>query len=192
MSFDVSTVQIAAIVAIVAICIRWRHRLTSSQQLISGINELYQWLDGNRDKVLLYTRFAQIVAGLLFLLFGFYIGRDHLHLIRAGVRTEGIIVDYKWESFPGRMASDQKSGLMPIVKFQTRDTVVQFKDWKGSNAPLPNVRVVVLYDTANPSLAMIDRPVWNWIPWGPMIVLGVFLIVVGIKGFCLGLFNVSR
>jgi len=164
MSFDVSTVQIAAIVAIVAICIRWRHRLTSSQQLISGINELYQWLDGNRDKVLLYTRFAQIVAGLLFLLFGFYIGRDHLHLIRAGVRTEGIIVDYKWESFPGRMASDQKSGLMPIVKFQTRDTVVQFKDWKGSNAPLPNVRVVVLYDTANPSLAMIDRPVWNWIP----------------------------
>jgi len=184
--------KIGAVVAIVAICIRWRHRLTSSQQLIDGINELYQWLDGNRDKVLLYTRFVQIFAGLFFLLFGFYIGRDHLHLIREGVRTEGTIVDYKWESFPGRMARDRDSGLMPIVKFQTPDTVVQFKDWKGSNAPLPNIRVVVLYDAANPSLAMIDRPVWNWIPWGPCIALGVFLIMVAIKGFCFSPFKLSK
>src|SRR5215467_4617871 len=184
--------KIGAVVAIVAIYIRWRHRLTSSQQLISAINKLYQWLDGNRDKVLLYTRFAQILAGLFFLLLGFHIGRDHLHLIRAGVRTEGIIVDYKWESFPGRMASDWGSGLMPIVKFQTPGTVVQFKDWKGSNAPLRNFRVVVLYDAANPSLAMIDRPVWNWIPWGPSMALGAFLILVATKGFCFSRVKVSK
>ena len=30
--------------------------------------------------------------------------------------------------------------------------------------------------------AMIDRPVMNWIPWGPTAVVGGFLVLVGIMG----------
>jgi hypothetical protein len=41
--------------------------------------------------------------------------------------------------------------------------------------------VIVLYDPANPSLAMIDRPVWNWLPWAPIFALGLFLVLVAIK-----------
>lgn len=72
---------------------------------------------------------------------------------------------------------------MPIVEFQAGDRVVQFQDWLGTKiAGNINVSVIVLYDPVNPSVAMIDRPVWNWIPWTPIFVVGVFLVLVAIKG----------
>jgi len=43
----------------------------------------------------------------------------------------------------------------------------------------------VLYDPEKPSLAMIDRPVWNWIPWAPTLGVGLFLVFVGIRGWML-------
>ena len=72
---------------------------------------------------------------------------------------------------------------MPIVEFHTSDRFVQFEDWLGSNSTgaLYNP-VIILYDPANPSLAMIDRPVWNWLPWAPIFALGLFLVLVAIKG----------
>jgi hypothetical protein len=72
---------------------------------------------------------------------------------------------------------------MPIVEFHTHDRFIQFEDWLGSNSAgaLSNP-VIVLYDPANPSLAMIDRPVWNWLPWAPIFALGLFLVLVAIKG----------
>jgi hypothetical protein len=72
---------------------------------------------------------------------------------------------------------------MPVVEFHTNDRFVQFQDWLGTNvAGNKNVPVMVLYDPANPTEAMIDRPVWNWIPWAPIAVLGLFLLLVSIKG----------
>ena len=61
--------------------------------------------------------------------------------------------------------------------------MIQFKDWMGTNAAVLNVRVTVLYDPANPSSAMIDRPVWNWIPWAPAFAVGLFLMLVAIKAW---------
>ena len=175
--------KIAAALAILVIYFKWRHRLPSSEQAVSGINQLSQWMASNKEKVLRYTRFVQAAAGLFLLLFGSYIGKEHFHLIRQGVRTEGTIVGYKQESFPDRGGTRWVTGSMPIVKFQAGDHVVQFKDWMGSKAPLLNVPVVVLYDPANPSVAMIDRPVWNWMPWAPIAAVGLFLVLVAIKGF---------
>jgi hypothetical protein len=72
---------------------------------------------------------------------------------------------------------------MPIVEFQAGDRVVQFQDWLGAKiAGTRNVSVIVLYDPVNPSVAMIDRPVWNWIPCAPNFAVGVFLILVAIRG----------
>jgi hypothetical protein len=42
--------------------------------------------------------------------------------------------------------------------------------------------VAILYDPANVSLAMIDRPFWNWIPWAPALAMGAFLALVSLKG----------
>jgi hypothetical protein len=136
----------------------------------------------NREKIFRYMYIAQLAAGLIFAGFGYYSGKDHFHLITKGVRTSGAIVAYKEEY----MSSDGmgRRAFMPIVRFQAGDKIVQFKDWLGRNSDVPrNAPVIVLYDPADPSVAMIDRPVWNWIPWAPAFGLGLFLVLVAIKGW---------
>jgi hypothetical protein len=72
---------------------------------------------------------------------------------------------------------------MPSVEFQAGDRFVQFQDWLGAKiAGTAKVSVIVLYDPVNPSVAMIDRPVWNWIPWAPTFAVGVFLVLVAVRG----------
>ena len=66
---------------------------------------------------------------------------------------------------------------MPIVEFRASARVVRFTDWLGSrSAGQLSDEVTVLYDPANPSQAMIDRPVMNWIPWMPIAVTGLLLV----------------
>jgi len=172
-----------AALAIIAMYFRWRHRLLTSEQALSGISQLATWMGNNKARVLRYTRVAEVLVGLFFVCFGYFIGKDHYRLIRQGVRTPGTIVGYKQESFPDRGNTRWDTAFMPIVKFQTRGRDVEFKDWMGTNAAVGwKTPVTVLYDPDNPSVAMIDRPVWNWIPWAPTFALGLFLILVGIKG----------
>ena len=143
------------------------------------VSDLVKWIIGNRAKVLRYTYFLQVLVGVFLMLFGYYTGRVHFDLIREGVRTAGRIVDYKEEHF-GR--GHTTSAFMPIVEFKTRDRVIRFKDWAGSNsAGELNHTVTILYDKVDPSTAMIDRPLWNWFPWAPIFALGLFLTLVGIK-----------
>ncbi|HEY6265717.1 MAG TPA: DUF3592 domain-containing protein [Candidatus Acidoferrum sp.] len=129
--------------------------------------ELVAWLTGNREKILRYAWIPQVFAGLVFLGLSYLMGHAHFHLIREGVRTAGRIVAYKQERFR-RSSGSSSTSFMPMVEFHTHDRFIQFEDWLGSNSAgaLSNP-VIVLYDPANPSLAMIDRPVWNWLPWAP-------------------------
>jgi uncharacterized protein DUF3592 len=178
--------KVAAALAILAIYLKWRSRLVSSQQLVSAINQLAGRMVSNKARVFRYTRVAQAVTGLFLLALGYYIGREHFHLITQGIRTQGTIVSYKQEYFAGnylRASSSGSTAFMPIVKYQAGERVVQFKDWMGTNAAVLNVRVTVLYDPANPSVAMIDRPMWNWIPWAPTFAMGLFLVLVAINGW---------
>jgi hypothetical protein len=175
--------KIAAALAILAMYVKWRRRLITSEQAVSGINQLATWMGNNKTKVLRYARVAEVLVGLFLVLFGCYIGKDHFHLIREGARTPGTIVGYKQESFPDRGNTHWDTAFMPIVKFQARGRDVEFKDWMGSHAAVSwKIPVTVLYDPADPSVAMIDRPVWNWIPWAPTFAVGLFLVLVGIKG----------
>jgi hypothetical protein len=177
--------KVAVALALIVTYFKWRSRLLSPQG-ISAINRLAEWTTNNKAKVLRYMRYAQAFTGLFLLALGYYIGREHFHLIRGGVRAPGTIVGYKQEYFPGNYSRPSSSGTtasMPLVKFQAGDRVVQFKDWMGTNAEVLNVRVTVLYDPANPCSAMIDRPVWNWIPWAPTFAVGLFLVLVAIKAW---------
>jgi Protein of unknown function (DUF3592) len=153
--------------------------MASAEQLVS-------WMTNNRAKILRYGWIVQIFGGLIFLSLGYFMGHMHFHLISQGVRAPGRIVGYKEEIFrrSSSSSSSTSTGYMPIVEFHTSDRFVQFEDWLGSgSAGSKNVPVIVLYDPANPTQAMIDRPVWNWIPWGPMFALGFLLLLGAINRF---------
>ena len=180
--------KIAIFVGLVVLYLRWRKRFSSSEQVLDGIKGFAGWAQSNKETLLRYTRIAEIVVGVFLLCLGYFIGKDHYHLIRDGVRTPGTIVGYKQQYFrgsDGRLSSGTEA-FMPIVKFQAGEQDVEFKDWMGTCAAVLNVRVTVLYDPGKPSLAMIDRPVWNWIPWAPTLGMGLFLVLVGVRGWMLG------
>jgi Protein of unknown function (DUF3592) len=178
-------VKIGILAGILLLYFRWRKRFASSEQVLSEIQGFVGWAQNNKEQMLRYTRIAEAVVGLFLLCLGYYIGKDHFHLIRDGMRAPGIIVGYKEEYFRGSdgRPSSGSNAFMPIVKFQAGEQDVEFKDWMGTSVAVKNVRVMVLYDPENPSLAMIDRPVWNWIPWAPTLGMGLFLLFVGIRGW---------
>jgi hypothetical protein len=179
--------KIGILVGILVLYFRWRKRFSSSEQVLEGIKGFAGWAQNNKEKMLRYTRIAEVVVGVFLLCLGYYMGKDHFHLIRDGVRVPGTIVGYKQEYFPGSFgrSSTSSQAFMPIVKFQAALQDVEFKDWMGTNNAVKNIRVTVLYDPENPSVAMIDRPVWNWIPWAPTLGVGLFLFFVGVRGWML-------
>jgi hypothetical protein len=142
------------------------------------------WLLNNKPTVLRYIHGLQVVVGLVLLVLGFHMGHAPFHLIRTGIRTQGRIIAYHQEQFPRRGSQTFRSTrYMPVVEYQIGDHSVQFQDWLGKPVAGPiNLHVTVLCDAANPSLAMIDRPIWNWLPWSPILFVGLFLLLVGISG----------
>ena len=152
--------------------------------LAGSINNLYAWMTAKKSRVKRYFCGLQAFAGIILLLMGYVTGREHFRLVQHGERAQGTIIGYKQVSMPDRNGgANWKSALMPVVKFQAGGHAVQFRDWMDSGNRLLNVPVRVLYDPANPSSAMIDRPVWNWIPWGPAFAVGTFLVLVAMKGW---------
>ncbi len=151
-------------------------------------DEQVEWLLNNKPKVLRCSHGLQVIAGLVMMALGFYMGHTHFHLIRAGIRTQGRIIGYHQEQFPSsRSQSFRSTGYIPVVEYRIDDHSVRFQDWLGKPlAGAINIPVNVLYDPANPLVAMIDRRVWNWLPWSPILALGVFLLLVGISALIRG------
>jgi hypothetical protein len=152
---------------------------------MASVQQLVASMTANREKIMRYAWIPQLFGGLVFLGLGYFMGHAHFHLIRQGVKAPARIIGYKQESFRSSSGntSSTSTGYMPIVEFHTNDRFVQFQDWLGTNiAGTTNAPVMVLYDPANPTVAMIDRPVWNWLPWAPIFAVGLFLVLVAIKG----------
>ncbi len=139
----------------------------------------------NQTLILRYMFIPQAIAGVLLLIVAYYMGHTHFHLIVDGDRAPGRVVGHEQRNI-GNDTSDTSSTLafMPIVEFEAGERTVRFVDWLGSASTgnLPD-RVTVLYDRERPSEAMIDRPAWNWVPWAPIGVVGLFLTLVAIKGW---------
>jgi len=139
----------------------------------------------NRAQILRYVYIPQVIAGAILLIVAYMMGHVHFHLIQQGVRAPGTVVGFN-QRYIGNSFSRTTPALsfMPIVEFQAGDRIVRFEDWKGSSlAGSLRDRVTVLYDPARPSVAMIDRPVWNWLPWAPIAAVGLFLTLVAVKGW---------
>lgn len=141
------------------------------------------WLLNNRAKAMQYARALRIVTGLFLLTGAYFMGRTNVWLLVRGVKADGRIVDYQQRSI--RTRTDTSIGgkaYMPVVEYRLGSKVVRFEDWLGSSiAGDVNKPVAVLCDTANPTTAMIDRGVWNWLPWGPLAAVGMLLLLSGIK-----------
>jgi hypothetical protein len=155
------------------------------EQELASVEKVVAQLTSNREKILRYAWVLQLFAGLFLLGLGYFMGHAHFHLIREGVRVPGRIIGYKQENFRSSSGSNTSTttAYMPIVEFHTNERFIQFQDWLGTKiAGSTNVPIIVLYDPANPSLAMIDRPTWNWLPWAPIFAVGLFLILVALRG----------
>jgi hypothetical protein len=139
----------------------------------------------NRAQILRYMYIPQAFAGAILLIVAYMMGHVHFHLIQQGVRAPGTVVGFQQRYIGNSMSRTTPAlAFMPIVEFQAGDRIVRFEDWKGSSlAGSLRDRVTVLYDPARPSDAMIDRPVWNWMPWAPIAAVGLFLTLVAIKGW---------
>ena len=134
-----------------------------------------------------YSFIPQIVVGMLLCGLGYFMGKTHLRLILKGERGQGRIVAYKERMFTYSSRSNDTfthfPGDMPVVEYRTvGDKEIRFEDWLGkSSTGMLNQSVPVLYDSADPSVAMIDRPVWNWMPWAPILAVGLLLAFDGIR-----------
>jgi hypothetical protein len=155
------------------------------------------WVDRaikNRAQILRYMYIPQGIAGAVLLIAAYFMGHTHFRLIREGARAPGRVVGHIQRNL-GNSTSRMSSTLtfMPIVEFEAGDRIVRFEDWLGSSSTggLPD-RVTVLYDRDRPSEAMIDRPAWNWLPWAPIGVAGLFLTLVAIKGWLGGMRTTER
>jgi hypothetical protein len=146
-----------------------------------GVESVVNRIVANRSRILRWMWIPQLLVGAFLLVLAFYMGRGHFDLIRHGERTAGRVVGYEPRTFVSTNASSRVSttttAFMPIVEFRASARVVRFTDWLGSRSAGHLSAVTVLYDPANPSQAMIDRPVMNWIPWMPIAVTGLLLVV---------------
>jgi len=159
-----------------------KHHVPTADELVTSLLR-------NRSTLLRYAFVGPLVAGILCCGIGYFMGRTHLRLILKGARAQGTVVDFQAKSFNTSGSgggTSIRTGYMPVVEYRAfGDQTVRFEDWLGSTRPgKRNHRseiVQVLYDPTKPSVAMIDRPIWNWVPWAPVVVVGVLLIMSGIR-----------
>jgi len=73
---------------------------------------------------------------------------------------------------------------MPIIEFQTNGRVVRFRDWiTDQSGFLDRDSVPIIYNPNDLSIALVDRPVINWLLWAPFFFAGLFLVLVTTKNW---------
>jgi len=159
-----------------------------AEQSASTLANLVARASANREKILRWAWVVQLFVALMFLGFAWHTGKDRARLIYSGARTQGTVVAYQQVYFrDSRQLSSGRNSYRPVVEFQASDHNVRFKDMIGTRVAGPTrAQVTVLYDAANPNVAMIDRGRTNWLPWAPPLAIGAFLAIVALVGFLRG------
>jgi hypothetical protein len=157
-----------------------------------------EWISNRIPLIRKWLNIACALIGIGLLYFAYSSGKVPFHLIRHGQRIDGKIVDYVLVNMGPKAlieTAPKKLHWQPIVEFQVGNKSFQFKDRILSNyfvspnnivKPPPSYPVAVLYDPADPSLAMLDNPSssqlpFNWIPWAPAAILGALLLLISIS-----------
>ena len=154
-----------------------------------------EWVLANRGKISRYVFIPQLLVALALLGFANFTGKTDIHLLLKGARTQGRVVGFQQRRFytnRNRISTGTPGYkvYLPIVEFEAEGAFARFEEHKllaageGVGWTVP-----VLYDPTDPSVAMIDRSYWNWLPWGPALVIAALLLFTSIKGLFLFLFQ---
>lgn len=144
---------------------------------MTNLDHAVTWILNRRRKILRYAWVPSAAFGVLLFVFAYLSEMGHLQLILEGTQTTGRIVEYK-----EYRDSHATSRFVPMVEFEANHQRIRFEDWvgrtrrRGTGDPTS-----VLYDSANPSHAMMDRGILNWLPWGPCAALGLLLTLSALK-----------
>ncbi len=143
------------------------------------------WVDALGAAFVRSRRTLQLATGFFLVLLGLYVGRVRIELLAGGARATGRIVAYEQRLMPRAGTSTGGTvAFMPVVEYQSGARVVRFTDWLGSSsASARDESVPVVYQRANPSVAMIDRRLGNWLPWAPILALGLFLSLDAVRAY---------
>src|SRR5215470_14869037 len=139
--------------------------------------EQVAWLLANRERISRYIFIPQLVAAAIFLSFAYGTGKVHARLLFRSARTQGTIVGFKSALIScGSSTSYSYTIYEPLIEFAANDRVFRVQEWKGSESRAGlGWSVPVIYDPADPSVAMLDRGPSNWLPWAPCFAIGVGL-----------------
>lgn len=163
------------------------------------VNSIVDWVFKNKSKLSRWVCIVQLVVGISLLIFSYSLGRVPFRLIRSGVKAEGRIVDYNLQNFGGSAlygSAPLKLKWMPVVEFQVGGQKFRFQDrfaakydvtpGRAEKPPVGYVQTL-LYDPENPSVAMLESPSasrlpMQWIPWFPMGVMAIIVILAAFSG----------
>jgi hypothetical protein len=156
------------------------------------------WLLTNRGKISRYAFLPQLLVAVVLSGFAYSTGKTDMHLLLKGARTQGKIVGFQKRLFSANRnrISTGTPGYniyLPVVEFEAEGVLARFEEHKlvpageGVGWSVP-----VLYDPANPSVAMIDRSNWNWLPWGPALAIALVVGLASVKGLFVFLFVAPR
>ena len=150
--------------------------------------EQVAWLLANRERIFRFAFIPQLLVAAALLGVVYYTGKTDAHLLLKGTRTEGKIVGFEKRKFynnRNRISTGTPgyNVYLPIVEFEAHGSLVRFEEHKlMQTGEGVGWSVPVLYDPANPSVAMIDRSYWNWLPWGPALAMGLVVGLASLKG----------
>jgi hypothetical protein len=154
---------------------------------VKNLEQATKWILNRRRKILRYDWVPSAVMGVLLLVGGYVSETGHLHLILEGKQARGTIVDCK------EYRHSTRTSFRLMVEFEANQQRIRFEDWLGrSDRRATGEPVSVLYDPANPSHAIIDRAILNWLPWGPCVALGLLLTLSSLKRWLATLGRPSR
>lgn len=147
------------------------------------------WLLAKRKTILRYAFVPQLLVAMVFFGFAYSTGKTDMHLLLKGARAEGKIVGFQQRRFytsPNRVSTGTwgYNVYLPIVEFEAEGTLARFEEHKlilsgeGIGWAVP-----LLYDPSDPSVAIIDRGFWNWLPWAPCFLIGLPVAFASLKGF---------
>lgn len=154
-------------------------------------------LAANRKKIVRWMFIPQLLVASLFLWFAHLTGHNRAPLVLHGAQTQGRIVSFRAVRRSDRTSSnsrlsDTDYSNLPTVEFLAAGRIVHFEDWAAPSDPSVGFSVRVLYDSANSSVAMIDRGALNWLPWAPCAAIGLLLSLTALKGLFVFLFSSQR
>jgi hypothetical protein len=158
--------------------------------------EQVAWALANRERISRYIFIPQLLAAAIFLIFAYGTGKVHARLLSRSARTQGTIVSFKPALISHRSSSGTSSYSTiyePLVEFAVNNRVFRVQEWKGSESRVGlGWSVPVIYDPADPSVAMLDRGLWNWLPWAPFFAIGLVVGLASLKGLFVFLFAPPR